>query len=246
MTDPAFRCLMQIGREEDEGTNGLILRLRSHSEGRSEATTVARRLALASEWALDLDAQYRDLVRAGRSPQIRVPAMPHVGGGRVRTETLAEYRTLRLGTGELIRPLLLDPPELKELYPFQRQGVEWLRGRCGAILADDMGLGKTVQVISAMRLLFNRAAIRNVLVVCPKGLVATWERELGRWAPELGVAILTPPARIREDAWRTVAGRCHVLLTHYEQLRTPPHSPARESARPRGCGRGASSSQARC
>ena len=85
-----------------------------------------------------------------------------------------------------------------------------------------MGLGKTVQVISAMRLLFNCAAIRNALVVCPKGLVATWERELGRWAPELGVAILTPPARIREDAWRTVTGRCHVLLTHYEQLRTPP------------------------
>lgn len=213
---------MQVGGEEDEGTNGLILRLRSHSEGRSEAATVARRLALASEWALDLDAQYRDLVRAGRSPQVIVPAMPHFGGGRVRSETLAEYRTLRLGTGELIRPLLLDSPELKALYPFQRQGVEWLLGRCGAILADDMGLGKTVQVISAMRLLFNRAAIRNALVVCPKGLVATWERELGRWAPELGVAILTPPARIREDAWRTVAGRCHVLLTHYEQLRTPP------------------------
>ncbi len=222
MTDPSFKCLMQVGGEEDEGTNGLILRLRSHSEGRSEAATVARRLALASEWALDLDAQYRDLVRAGRSPQVIVPAMPHFGGGRVRSETLAEYRTLRLGTGELIRPLLLDSPELKALYPFQRQGVEWLLGRCGAILADDMGLGKTVQVISAMRLLFNRAAIRNALVVCPKGLVATWERELGRWAPELGVAILTPPARIREDAWRTVAGRCHVLLTHYEQLRTPP------------------------
>lgn len=62
-----------------------------------------------------------------------------------------------------------------------------------------MGLGKTVQVIAAMRLLFNRAEIRTALIVCPKGLIATWGRELGRWAPELGVGVLTPPAQIRED-----------------------------------------------
>ena len=122
----------------------------------------------------------------------------------------------------MVRPVLLDPPELKELYPFQREGVEWLSGRNGGILADDMGLGKTVQVIAAMRLLFNQAQLRSALVVCPKSLIATWERELERWAPELGVAVITPPAQIREDAWKAVAGRCHVLLTNYEQLRDPP------------------------
>ena len=59
------------------------------------------------------------------------------------------------------------------------------------------------------------------MVVCPKGLIATWEREIVRWASELGVAVLTPPARIREEAWRAVLGRRHVLLTNYEQLRKP-------------------------
>ncbi|MXY82865.1 MAG: DEAD/DEAH box helicase, partial [Gemmatimonadetes bacterium] len=58
--------------------------------------------------------------------------------------------------------------------------------------------------------------------ICPKGLIATWERYFSRGAPELGVAVLVPPARLREDAWRTVTGRRHVLLTNYEQLRTPP------------------------
>jgi len=100
--------------------------------------------------------------------------------------------------------------------------VEWLIERSGGILADDMGLGKTVQTITAMRILFNRAELRNVLVVCPKGLIATWEREFFRWAPELGVAVVTPPASIREDAWKAVFGRRHVLLTNYEQLRNPP------------------------
>ena len=171
---------------------------------------------------MDLDAQYRDLIHAGRSPRVNVPAASNPRVGRVQRETSADYRKLQLGIGELIRPLLLDPPELKALYPFQRRGVEWLSNQRGAILADDMGLGKTVQVIAAMRVLFNRAMLRSALIVCPKGLVATWERELEQWAPELGVAIVTPPAQIREDAWKAVAGRSHVLLTNYEQLRHPP------------------------
>ena len=222
MPNLVLNCLVQFEDKEESESNGFRLRLRSDSECRRDAVTVADRLARAAEWALDLDAQYRDLIQAGRSPQVIVPAVPSLNFGRVQSETLADYRKLQLGVGELVRPLLLDPPELKELYPFQRQGVEWLSGRSGAILADDMGLGKTVQVIAAMRLLFNRAALRSTLVVCPKSLIATWEQELGRWAPELGVAVLTPPAQIREDAWKAVAGRCHVLLTNYEQLRNPP------------------------
>ena len=137
-------------------------------------------------------------------------------------EVVSDYRKLRLRVGELVHPLLLDPPDLRKLYPFQRQGAEWLIDREGAILADDMGLGKTVQVISAMRILFNRGDIRSALVVCPKGLIATWEQELGRWAPELGVAVLMPSAKVREEAWKVLVERRHVLLTNYEQLRVPP------------------------
>ena len=188
----------------------------------TETGTAANRITCAAQWVLDLDAQYRALIREGRSPQVTVFETRRAAAGRVERETAADYRRLQLGTGELIRPLLLDPPELKDLYPFQREGVEWLSGRNGGILADDMGLGKTVQVIAAVRLLFNRAQLRSALVVCPKSLIATWEREFERWAPELGVAVLTPPAQIREDAWKAVAGRCHVLLTNYEQLRDPP------------------------
>jgi len=205
--------------EDDAGTGSLRLRLR----GRGDLAPIASdRLARAIEWALDLDAHYRTLVRAGRSLQVDIPETVLVATERVRSETITNYRELRLSVGELIRPLLLDTPKLGQLYPYQHQGVEWLINRSGCILADDMGLGKTVQVISAMRLLFNRAELRTALVICPKGLIATWEREFSCWAPELGVAVLVPPARLREDAWKTVAGRQHVLLTNYEQFRTPP------------------------
>ena len=129
---------------------------------------------------------------------------------------------MRLDSGDLIRPRLLPPPDPAPLYSFQREGVAWLKERRGVILADDMGLGKTVQVIFALRLLFNEAAIRGALVLCPKSLVDVWDRELSRWAPELGAAVMSAPARMREQAWRSVLGRRHVLIANYEQVREPP------------------------
>ena len=216
------RSVVQVEKTGDTESGGLALHFRPHEESDDESLTVANRLAFAADWALDLDSHFWELVQAGRCPQVAVPGISLPNKRRVQRESLSDYKQLQLGVGELIRPLLLDPPDLKELYPFQRRGVEWLSVQSGGILADDMGLGKTVQVIAAIRVLFNRAALRNAIVVSPKGLVANWEREFGRWAPELGVAILTPPAQIREDAWTALVGRCHVLLTNYEQLRHPP------------------------
>ncbi len=200
----------------------LVLDIQRNASDDGPPATPEDRLARAAAWALDMDAHYRQLIRSGRSPQIRISAASSTTAARVHLESVAEYRGLRLGMGELIRPVLMDPPNLDGLYAFQREGVRWLCDTHGAILADDMGLGKTVQAIAAMRTLFNRCAIRSSLVVCPKSLIATWERELNRWAPELGSAVVTPPGSIREDAWRAVAQRRHVLLTNYEQLREPP------------------------
>lgn len=75
-----------------------------------------------------------------------------------------------------------------ELRDYQRRGVTWLQTMAdlglGALLADDMGLGKTLQTIS---LLAGRAGERPHLVVCPTSVVGNWERELGRFAPDLPV-----------------------------------------------------------
>lgn len=223
MSETAGHLAYSVRLEEDEAkTRRLIFSPRTGTKCNSKADACAEKLRRAAEWALDLDAQYRNLLQAGYSPQVTVPSKLRWPVQRVGRETAANYRALRLGVGELLAPLFLDPLDLGKLYPFQLQGVQWLINRTGGILADDMGLGKTVQVIMAMRLLFHRARIRTALVVCPKSLIATWERELGRWAPELGAAVLTPPARIREDAWKAVVQRRHVLLTNYEQFRDIP------------------------
>ena len=204
-------------------SGGLVFRFRAgrKPDGR-HAGTVAARLQLAEAWALAVDAGRRRQSERGHEVRLTVPAARRIRTGRVIRPALPEYRSLRLPVADLVLPVLLDRPDLHSLYPFQRDGVDWLLEHRGGILADDMGLGKTVQVVSALRILFNRGEIRTAIVVGPKALIPTWEREFEKWAPELGVAVLTPPRSIREDAWCAVAGRRHVLLTNYEHLRTPP------------------------
>ena len=119
-----IRSSVEFENQAAGRAGSLILKLPSVSERNDESNVVARRLSQAAEWALDLDAQYRNLVQAGRSPEVTVPTTRRVTRGRVSRETLADYRGLRLGIGELIRPVLLDQPGMEELFPFQRRGVE--------------------------------------------------------------------------------------------------------------------------
>ena len=201
----------------------LILGLRSSKGERvSTANPVDQRSLQTIDWILELDEQYKESIRKGNVLEIGVPLRQECLSGRVSRQTVSEYWKLRLDIGELVYPVLEGAPNLTHLYPYQLDGVRWLLDRPSGILADDMGLGKTVQVISAIRILFHQAKLRTVLVVCPKGLIANWEHEFDHWAPELGIAVVTPPAQIREGAWRAICRRRHVLLTNYEQLREPP------------------------
>jgi SNF2 family DNA or RNA helicase len=101
-------------------------------------------------------------------------------------------------------------------YPFQYEGMAFLAPRHSAVLADEMGLGKSMQAISTIRLLVHGGEARRVLVVCPKGLVSNWKRELGEWAPELVVAVIEgEPARRR---WQWQLDDVPVTLANYEVL----------------------------
>jgi SNF2 family DNA or RNA helicase len=182
------------------------------------------RLLLAAQWVLDVDFRAQQQVLAGERVVKSVPGSSPPALARPANEESEEaYWDLRRPAGVLIRPLLLPVEvELSDLFPYQRAGVDWLCERDAAILADDMGLGKTVQVISAMRMLLRRGEVRSALVISPRSMLATWEDELARWAPELTCLRLTPSAGAKERAWKAVLGRVHVTVTNYEHLREPP------------------------
>jgi SNF2 family DNA or RNA helicase len=87
-------------------------------------------------------------------------------------------------------------------FPFQLDGVAFLFARREAVLADEMGLGKTMQAITTIRLLVRHEKVRRVLLICPKPVVTTWQRELVLWAPELPVAVVTGGQQRRAWYWR--------------------------------------------
>jgi SNF2 family DNA or RNA helicase len=181
------------------------------------------RIAAAVRWVIDLDTQSKQRFLDGKRvtkdvPLADPPPLPSPGES-AGTET---YWRLRRPSGELIRPLLLASTVDDHLFPYQEAGVAWLMGRRVGILADDMGLGKTLEAITAMKRLLRSGLAREFVVVCPKTLLANWEAELLRWAPELSRLRVIPERRLSKDVWESIVGRVHVIVTNYEQLRTPP------------------------
>lgn len=63
------------------------------------------------------------------------------------------------------------------LYPFQDDGVDFLKSRSRAMLADEPGLGKTVQALRACEAI----NARRVLIVCPNSIKNVWVREIEQW-----------------------------------------------------------------
>jgi superfamily II DNA or RNA helicase len=119
--------------------------------------------------------------------------------------TLAQLRkpeALAAATPEALRTAL---------RPYQEIGVRWLwflsRLGLGACLADDMGLGKTIQVLGLLLLLktgdgSRRGSPRGAagsrppsLLVVPASLIANWQQEIGRFAPDLDVVVAHPSER---------------------------------------------------
>jgi len=104
----------------------------------------------------------------------------------------------------------------RQPFPFQLDGMAFLVPRHGAVLADEMGLGKSMQAISSIRLLVRSGEARQVLVVCPKGLVSNWTRELADWAPELVVAVVEGDPQRRR--WQWSLPDVPVKVANYEVL----------------------------
>ncbi|KQX53751.1 helicase [Streptomyces sp. Root66D1] len=108
------------------------------------------------------------------------------------------------------------PPGLTAtLRDYQLRGLAWLDLMTslglGGCLADDMGLGKTVTLIA---LHLRRARRAPTLVVCPASLLGNWQREVGKFAPDV-------PVRRFHGAERDLGGaEGGFVLTTYGTLRT--------------------------
>lgn len=74
----------------------------------------------------------------------------------------------------------------KNLYPYQKVGVEFLVASGGrAIVADAPGLGKTAQALAMIK----HNGYQRVLVVCPASVKFAWELEVKKWTNLTSVVI---------------------------------------------------------
>lgn len=93
-----------------------------------------------------------------------------------------------------IRTVAVPKSFAATLRPYQKTGYTWLNYMCrlgfGACLADDMGLGKTVQVLAFLEKLRKTKKQAKALLVVPASLVGNWQKETGKFAPEMTVHIL--------------------------------------------------------
>lgn len=65
-----------------------------------------------------------------------------------------------------------------ELFPYQKDGADWLSMQMFALLADEMGLGKSAQAIHAC----DRLALERILILCPAVARLNWVREFSKFS----------------------------------------------------------------
>ncbi|KAB1942658.1 ATP-dependent helicase [Micromonospora sp. ALFpr18c] len=113
----------------------------------------------------------------------------------------------------------LDPPPgfRGTLRPYQQRGLAWLAFLrslgLGGVLADDMGLGKTVQLLALLA--GDPPDAGPTLLVCPMSLVGNWQREAGRFTPELRVHVHHGAERARGAEFTAAAHGADLVLTTY-------------------------------
>ena len=103
----------------------------------------------------------------------------------------------------------------RNLYPYQREGVERFLALGRLLLADDMGLGKTAQAITATEILWRTKRIRRGLIIAPASLKPQWAREWAHFC-DLPITVIDGSPSERKAIYE--GSRSGIFIINYEQL----------------------------
>lgn len=102
-----------------------------------------------------------------------------------------------------------------ELYPYQKEGVEFCVYKKGALVGDEMGLGKTVQAIAASLIKRKIFGFKKVLIITMASLKEQWKREIKKFSDEDAV-IIEGTAKARQNIYKTDSS--FFKITNYEAV----------------------------
>ena len=104
-----------------------------------------------------------------------------------------------------------------QLMAHQEEGVAFLTGRGGGLLAFEQGLGKTFVALRAFQHVRRAGGAERMLVICPNSLKRNWIAEIQRFAPEIEAVIVEGTPRERRAQFLS-AGAAAVIVS-YETAR---------------------------
>ncbi|MCF6347863.1 MAG: DEAD/DEAH box helicase [Flavobacteriaceae bacterium] len=76
-----------------------------------------------------------------------------------------------------------------DLYPYQKEGVEFSLFKKGVIIADEMGLGKTLQALATAILKKTVFNFKKTLVITPASVKHQWKSEVLKFSDEKAIVI---------------------------------------------------------
>jgi SNF2 family DNA or RNA helicase len=169
--------------------------------------------------------------KAAEKTTVREVVRMALGGGRGPGGIPVEGISARGWIAELLGELNgeipfqeLSPPEGFQgvLRPYQVRGYSWLgflkKWGLGACLADDMGLGKTIQTLTLIQRDWQLGERRPLLLICPTSVVSNWEKEAGRFTPDLPVMVHHGIERARGQKFKKDACRHAIVVSSYALL----------------------------
>ena len=157
---------------------------------------------------------FRDVIRTA----LGAAGMPHgLDFGGVRASGRVAEMLDRLD-GKGFEELAQPEGFIGVLRPYQVRGFSWLaflgQWGLGGCLADDMGLGKTIQMLALLQLDWPSSK-RPVLLVCPMSVMNNWQREAGRFVPDMPVMIHHGTHRLRDEEFAAAAQNHAMVITSY-------------------------------
>ena len=103
----------------------------------------------------------------------------------------------------------------EELFPYQKEGVEFVLFKKVAMIADEMGLGKTVQAAAAAVFKKQVFGFSKALVVCPATLKAQWKKEIEAFTHETALIVHGTP---KEREAQYLDSEHYFLIVNYETI----------------------------
>ncbi len=102
-----------------------------------------------------------------------------------------------------------------ELFPYQKDGINFALFRKATIIADEMGLGKTIQAIGTAIIKREIFGFSKTLVVCPASLKEQWKKEIEKFTNEKALVVEGMP----EDREKQYQDKEHFFfIVNYETI----------------------------